>query len=187
MIARVLGTIIALLVTLGLGACGDTGTDHNSQANTESEKAPSVSRMKNSEPAPASSEGPAEVAVALTLEGSPVEIARIFECVAMPGVGLGFSAFTEDYVGNGRAGVRVGGGFEDDRGQIVINTRDRKWATEAAPGTLDFKRTDTRTQDGHSFVTIVATGTAIADAEELPFTLTVTCAPAGQWSSQGAE
>lgn len=143
--------------------------------------------MKMPEQAPASSEGPTEVAVKLTLEGSPVEIDRIHQCVGMPGLGLGFSAFTEDYVGNGVAGVRVGGGFEDDTGKVLITTRNKMWVTEAATAVLDFERTDTRTQDGYSFVTIAATGTAIAGAEELPFTLTVTCAAAGQRSRPDTE
>ena len=185
--AKILGSITALLFILVLGSCEEAGEDQDSQGKTASEQASAVGSMQKPEPTRVSSEGPTEVAVELTLEGSPVEMDRIFECVGMPGLGLGFSAFTDDFVGDGSSGVRVGGGFEDDSGKVLITTRNKKWVTEAATATLNFERIDTRTDDGHSFVTIVATGTAIAGAGELPFTLTVTCAPPGQWSSQGAE
>ena len=170
------GTVISLLILNLLTACGDPGdkADASSIAKGESDqRMPAPSEGANS------MDGPTAEAVKLEMDGSPVNITRINECAATPGRGLGFSAVTDDHVGDGSAGVRVGGGFEYKKGQLLITYQNKKWVAKEGTGALNFNQVDTRTSDGHSFVTVKATGKAIAGVDELPFSLTVTCEPGG--------
>ncbi|HAJ91490.1 MAG TPA: hypothetical protein DCO71_02515 [Gammaproteobacteria bacterium] len=126
-----------------------------------------------------STDGSKAEEVEMEMDGSPVAITRINECAATPGRGLGFSAMTDDHVGDGSTGVRVGGGFENKKGQLLITYQSKKWVAKEGVGYLSFNQIDTRTGDGRSFVTVKATGKAVAGTEELPFSLVVTCEPGG--------
>ena len=173
------GTVISLLLLNLLTACGDPADKADASSTADTEKGESVQRMPAPSEGANSMDGPTAEAVKLEMDGSPVNITRINECVATPGRGLGFSAVTDDHVGDGSAGVRVGGGFEYKKGQLLITYQNKKWVAKEGTGVLNFNQLDTRTSDGHSFVTVKATGKAIAGVDELPFSLTVTCEPGG--------
>jgi len=172
-------TVLSLLIFTLLTACGDPGDKADTSSATNKDKAGSVQRMSAPGADAISTDGPMKEAVDLKIDGSPVAITRIHECAATPGRGLGFSAMTDDHIGDGSAGVRVGGGFESSKGQLLITYKNKKWVAKDRMGTLSFNQVDTRTGDGRSFVTVKATGKAAAGSEELPFSLVVTCEPGG--------
>jgi len=172
-------TVLSLLIFTLLTACGDPGDKADTSSATNKDKAGSVQRMSAPGADAISTDGPMKEAVDLKIDGSPVAITRIHECAATPGRGLGFSAMTDDHIGDGSAGVRVGGGFESSKGQLLITYKNKKWVAKDGMGALSFNQVDTRTGDGRSFVTVKATGKAAAGSEELPFSLVVTCEPGG--------
>ena len=179
MTKKSVGTLISLLILNLLTACGDPADKADASSTANTEKRGSVQRMPAPSEDATSTDGPTAEAVKLEMDGSPVNITRINECAATPGRGLGFSAVTDDHVGDGSAGVRVGGGFEYKKGQILITYQNKKWVAKEGTGVLNFNQVDTRTSDGHSFVTVKATGKAVAGVDEMPFSLTVTCEPGG--------
>ena len=174
------GTVLSLLIFTLLTACGDPGDKADTSSAIGKDKAGGVQSMPVPGADATSTDGPTAESVELEMNGSPVAITRIYECAATPGRGLGFSAMTDDHVGDdGSAGVRVGGGFEYKKGQLLITYQSKKWIAKEGTGDLSFNQVDTRTGDGRSFVTVKATGKAIAGTEELPFSLVVTCEPGG--------
>ena len=173
------GTVLGLSMITILAACGDSGDKPDPLNAGDTDHARSVHRIPAPPEETTGTDGPTAEAVELALDGSPVDISQIHQCAATPGRGLGFSSWTDDHVGDGSAGVRVGGGFEYEKGRVLINYQSKKWVAEEGVGSLSFNRIDTRTSDGHSFVTVEATGKAVAGTDELPFSLTVTCEPGG--------
>jgi len=179
MMNKNVGTVISLFILTILTACGDPGDKAGTRSAADTDKAGSVQRMSAPGEDATSMDGPAAEAVKLEIDGSPVDITRINECAATPGRGLGFSAVTDDHIGDGSAGVRVGGGFEHKKGQLLITYQSKKWVAKDGTGALSFNQVDMRSGDGRSFVTVKATGKAVAGTDELPFALTVTCEPGG--------
>ena len=173
------GTVLSLLIFALLTACGDPGDKTDTSSAIDEDKAGGVQRMSVPGADATSTDGPAAESVELEMNGSPVGITRINECAATPGRGLGFSAMTDDHIGDGSAGVRVGGGFENKKGQLLITYQSKKWIASEGTGDLSFNQVDTRTGDGRSFVTVKATGKAVAGNDELPFSLIVSCEPGG--------
>ena len=173
------GTVLSLLMFNLLTACGDPGDKADTSSATDKDKAGSVQRMSAPRADATSTDGPMTEAVEFKMDGSPVAITRINVCAATPGLGLGFSAMTDDHIGDGSAGVRVGGGFENKKGQLLITYQSKKWIAKEGTGDLSFNQVDTRTGDGRSFVTVKATGKAVAGNDELPFFLIVSCEPGG--------
>jgi hypothetical protein len=121
-----------------------------------------------------------EESIALTVDGETPELVQMTTCVATPGRGLGTQWSTADFIGDGSRGLGVAAGFDGDQAQITITFRDQRWRAAGDEGEVSFQRTDSRTQGGRSFVTVVASGRAVADGESVPFELSVTCEPGGR-------
>ena len=164
--------LLSLLATAGACGGGDAPADDSEEAT------PSMPQRMEAE-AP-STTGPMEESIALTVDGETPELTQMVTCIATPGLGLGTQWSTADHVGDGSQGLGIAAGFERDQGRITITFRNRRWQADADHGELSFEMSDTRTDDGHSFVTVEASGRVAADGEDLPFELTATCEPGGR-------
>lgn len=172
--------ILTALTALVLG-CG--GTEGVSEAGS---KPGTVETKPGTGSTEGETVGPTEETIVLELEGRRFLASRILECPATPGYGLGFNGSTEDYVGpTSDQGVRMGGGFEGDRGRVVVEYEGSGWTAGegSTGGDLSFDLSDSRVVEGgstHQLVTVHASGTLVDEAgNELPFDLLVTCEPGG--------
>jgi hypothetical protein len=127
-----------------------------------------------------STTAPMKESIALTVDGETPELTQMVTCVATPGLGLGTQWSTADHVGDGSQGLGIAAGFERDQGRVTITFRNQRWQADAGTGELSFEMSDARTDDGHIFVTVEASGRVAAEGQELPFELTVTCEPGGR-------
>jgi len=169
-----LATLGLLTLLIAAGACG--GGD--APGGEAEEAAPGMPQRMEAE-AP-STTAPMEESIALTVDGETPDLTQMVTCVATPGLGLGTQWSTADHVGDGSQGLGIAAGFERDQGRVTITFRNQRWQADAGTGELNFQMSDARTDDGHSFVTVEASGRVAADGQELPFELTVTCEPGGR-------
>lgn len=165
------GTIAAMLLAAGVivTGCGDTGEAPGSSESGPSSHAASVAEMPDGESASGS------------LDGTGFSATRISECQATPGYGLGIRAATEDFTAQDDRGVRLFGGFENQRGRITVDFRGSRWTAGEGTdgGSLEFAMTDVRNQT-RQFVTVRANGSLVSDqGENIPFDLTLVCEPGG--------
>jgi len=174
-------TSIILSSAILLGGCGGEPDQAAGEQPAKAQRMEMPTAM-----APQSGGGPAPTgeSVAGEFDGKPFEAARITECPATPGYALGFNASTEDFVSNAAGeGLRIGGGFEKERGRLSANYLGRAWkAGEGSDGELDFTLTSARSDDGmRQFVTVHAKGTFVDEAgESVPFDVIATCEIGGR-------